>query len=153
MLKEASEFAGTVPVKYMLPHWKTASRYLFTSGSVNMRDAAVYVRENDWERAIALWKQTYEKKKKGKQKMYAAYNVALGYEMQDSIQAAEEWALKAQKEAYDIDKIEEKKKQGGIDVSDVPNYFAVTRYLGELQERKEGMTRLNVQMERFKNDF
>ena len=34
MLKEASEFAGTVPVKYMLPHWKTASRYLFTSGSV-----------------------------------------------------------------------------------------------------------------------
>ena len=153
MLKEASEFAGTVPVKYMLPHWKTASRYLFTSGSVNMRDAAVYVRENDWARAIALWKQTYEKKKKGKQKMYAAYNVALGYEMQDSIQAAEEWALKAQKEAYDIDKIEEKKKQGGIDVSDVPNYFAVTRYLGELQERKEGMTRLNVQMERFKNDF
>ena len=42
MLKEASEFAGTVPVKYMLPHWKTSSRYLFTSGSVNMRDAAVY---------------------------------------------------------------------------------------------------------------
>ena len=38
MLKEASEFAGTVPVKYMLPHWKTSSRYLFTSGSVNMRD-------------------------------------------------------------------------------------------------------------------
>ena len=58
-----------------------------------------------------------------------------------------------EKEAYDIDKMEEKKKQGGIDVSDVPNYFAVTRYLGELQERKEGMTRLNVQMERFKNDF
>ena len=153
MLKEASEFAGTVPVKYMLPHWKTASRYLFTSGSVNMRDAAVYVRENNWEQAIELWKQTYEKKKKGKQKMYAAYNVALGYEMQDSIQAAEEWALKAQKEAYDIDKIEEKKEQGGIDISDVPNYFAVTRYLNELQERKEGMTRLNVQMERFKNDF
>ena len=153
MLKEASEFAGTVPVKYMLPHWKTSSRYLFTSGSVNMRDAAVYVRENNWQQAIELWKQTYEKKKKGKQKMYAAYNVALGYEMQDSIQAAEEWALKAQKEAYDIDKIEEKKEQGGIDISDVPNYFAVTRYLNELQERKEGMTRLNVQMERFKNDF
>ena len=68
MLKEASEFAGTVPVKYMLPHWKTSSRYLFTSGSVNMRDAAVYVRENNWQQAIELWKQTYEKKKKGKQK-------------------------------------------------------------------------------------
>lgn len=28
--------------------------------------------------------------------MYAAYNTALGYEMQDSIDTALEWALKAQ---------------------------------------------------------
>ena len=28
--------------------------------------------------------------------MYAAYNAALGYEMQDSIDTALEWALKAQ---------------------------------------------------------
>lgn len=153
MLKEASEFAGTVPVKHMLPYWTTASRYLFTGGSVNMRDAAVFVREDNWEKAIELWKQTYEKKKKGKQKMYAAYNIALGYEMQDSIHQAEEWALKAQKEAYNIDKIEEKKNQVSVDFSDVPNYFAVTRYLNALQERKEGMTRLNAQMQRFNNDF
>ena len=50
----------------------------------NMRDAAVFVREDNWDKAIELWKQTYEKKKKGKQKMYAAYNIALGYEMQNS---------------------------------------------------------------------
>ena len=153
MLREASEFAGTIPVSHMLPHWKTASRYLFTGGSVNMRDAAVFVREDNWDKAIELWKQTYEKKKKGKQKMYAAYNIALGYEMQDSIHTAEEWALKAQKVAYDVDKIDEKKTQEGVDLMDIPNYFAITRYLNELQERKEGMTRLNAQMERFKNDF
>ena len=153
MLREASEFAGTIPVSHMLPHWKTASRYLFTGGSVNMRDAAVFVREDNWDKAIELWKQTYEKKKKGKQKMYAAYNIALGYEMQDSIHTAEEWALKAQEVAYDVDKIDEKKTQEGVDLMDIPNYFAITRYLNELQERKEGMTRLNAQMERFKNDF
>lgn len=153
MVKEASEFAGNVPVKHLLPYWKTASRYLFTGGSVNMRDAAIYVRENDWDKAIELWKQTYESKKKGKQKMFAAYNIALGYEMKDSISTAEEWALKAQKEAYDIDKIEEKKQQQNIDISDVPNYLEMTRYLNELEERKEGMTRLNAQMQRFKNDF
>ncbi|SHJ47445.1 DUF6340 family protein [Bacteroides stercorirosoris] len=153
MLKEASEFAGVIPVKHLLPYWTTANRYLFTGGSVNMRDAAVFVRENNWEQAIELWKQTYEKKKKGKQKMYAAYNVALGYEMQDSIYKAEEWALKAQKVAFEIDKIEEKKNQSTVDFSDVPNYLAVTRYLNALQERKEGMTRLNAQMQRFKNDF
>ena len=135
MLREASEFAGTIPVSHMLPHWKTASRYLFTGGSVNMRDAAVFVREENWDKAIELWKQTYEKKKKGKQKMYAAYNIALGYEMQDSIHTAEEWALKAEKIAYDVDKIDEKKTQERV------------------QERKKGMTRLNAQMERFKNDF
>ena len=32
-----------------------------------MRDAAVFVREDNWDKAIELWKQTYEKKKKGKQ--------------------------------------------------------------------------------------
>lgn len=153
MLKEASEFAGTVPVRHLLPHWKTDTRYLFTGGSVNMRDAAVFVHEDNWEKAIELWKQTYEKKKKGKQKMAAAYNIALGYEMLDSIHTAEEWALKAQQEAYNVDKVEEKKKQDTVDISDVPNYFAVTRYLSELTERKEGMTRLNAQMQRFKNDF
>jgi len=73
--------------------------------------------------------------------------------MQDSIHTAEEWALKAQKVAYDVDKIDEKKTQEGVDLMDIPNYFAITRYLNELQERKEGMTRLNAQMERFKNDF
>ncbi|MGG6550487.1 UNVERIFIED_CONTAM: DUF6340 family protein, partial [Prevotella sp. 15_C9] len=56
MLREASEFAGTIPVSHMLPHWKTASRYLFTGGSVNMRDAAVFVREDNWDKAIELWK-------------------------------------------------------------------------------------------------
>ncbi len=52
MLREASEFAGTIPVSHMLPHWKTASRYLFTGGSVNMRDAAVFVREDNWDKAM-----------------------------------------------------------------------------------------------------
>lgn len=153
MVAEASEFAGTVPVKHLLPHWQTASRYLFTGGSVDMRDAAVFVRENKWDEAIALWKQAYEKKKKGKQKMYAAYNIALGYEMKDSIDQAEVWALNAQKVAYDIDKIEEKKNAGTIEYTDVPNYFVMSRYLTELIERKEGMTRLNIQMQRFKDDF
>lgn len=152
MVKEASQFAGTIPVKHLLPYWKTASRYLFTGGSVNMRDAAVYVRENDWDNAIELWKQTYSSKK-GKQKMYAAYNIALGYEMKDSISTAEEWALKAQQVAYEIDKIEEKKQQENVSLADVPNYLEMSRYLNELQERKEGMTRLNAQMQRFKNDF
>ena len=85
--------------------------------------------------------------------MYAACNVALGYEMMDSISTAEEWALKAQEVAYEVDKIEEKKESPEVDAIDIPNYLAVTRYLKALQERKAGMPRLKAQMQRFKNDF
>ena len=84
---------GPFPVssQKMLPYWKTANRYLFCGGSVNMRDAAVYARDKQWNTAIGLWKQTYATQK-GKKKMQAAYNLAVGYEMQDSIASALDWA-------------------------------------------------------------
>ena len=151
LIETASEFAGSSPVQYLLPHWKTAPRYLFTGGSVEMRDAAVYVREQNWEDAIRLWKQVYETKK-GKRKMYAAYNIALGYEMQDSIHTATRWAAKAQHIAYDIDRVEEKTPQG-LDGSNIPNYVFTTLYVNELTERDQSIARLNLQMQRFKDDF
>lgn len=151
LIETASEFAGSSPVQYLLPHWKTAPRYLFTGGSVEMRDAAVYVREQNWEDAIRLWKQVYETKK-GKRKMYAAYNIALGYEMQDSIHTAARWAAKAQHIAYDIDRVEEKTPQG-LDGSNIPNYVFTTLYVNELTERDQSIARLNLQMQRFKDDF
>ena len=86
-----------------IPYWKTAKRYLFTGGTVNMRDAAIYVKENNWPEAIRLWETEYNSKK-GKKKMYAAYNIALGYEMQDSINTAYDWAVKAQEVAKSMAK-------------------------------------------------
>ena len=151
LISEASEFAGTVPVKRLLPYWKTAGRYLFTGGSVNMRDAAVYVREKQWDKAIELWERVYATKK-GKQKMQAAYNIAMGYEMQDSISTAYDWALKAQAEARKVEKIDEK-DLSHLDRADLPYYVLTTLYAVELQDRKDGLSRLNMQMQRFKDDF
>ncbi|MDE6348529.1 MAG: tetratricopeptide repeat protein [Bacteroides sp.] len=151
MVKQASGFAGTVPVKHLLPYWKTGHRYLFSGGSVNMRDAAVYAREENWSEAIELWKQTYNAQK-GKQKMYAAYNTALGYEMQDSISTALEWALKAQALAREKSKTD-KKKNGEIQEGTLSYYILTSMYVDELEKRKEGMTRLNIQMDRFEDDF
>lgn len=151
LIEAASDFAGSSLVRFLLPHWKTASRYLFTGGCVDMRDAAVYVREQNWPDAINLWKRVYEYKK-GKQKMRAAYNIALGYELQDSIDTAASWAAKAQRIAYDIDRIDAKTTQG-LDATDVPNYVFTTLYLNELTERRQGITHLNLQMQRFKDDF
>ena len=150
LIEAASQFAGTTPIRYLLPHWRTAQRYLFTGGSVDMRDAAVYVREGNWTDAIALWKRHYMHKK-GKQKMYAACNIALGYEMQDSIAAATEWAEKAQHMAYQIDRLDEKTADG-LNATDVPNYVFATVYLNELQERLQGIARLDAQMQRFKEE-
>lgn len=150
LITEASAFAGTIPVKHLLPHWKTGNRYYFTGGSIGMRDAAVYAKEGEWDEAIRLWKQEYEAKK-GKRKMQAAFNLALGYEMQDSVEVAVEWALKAQTVARETDKVDEL-QTGGLRSESAPNFYLTTLYVNELQERKEGMNRLTMQMSRFEEE-
>ncbi len=144
LIEAASQFAGTTPVRYLLPHWRTAQRYLFTGGSVDMRDAAVYVREGNWPDAIALWKRHYEQKK-GKQKMQAACNIALGYEMQDSIAAAAHWAEKA----VEITRQRAEKTESENDLS---YYMFAYSYWQELQERLQGIARLDAQMRRFEEE-
>lgn len=152
MLDEASDFAGTVPVKYLLPYWKTGKRYLYINGSVNMRDAAIYVREQTWDKAFALWQQTYKSTKSKKQQMTTAHNMAIYYEMQDSIAEAITWASKAQELARKVEKIEDKNAKE-IDYNRIPNYIMITLYLGELKVRQDGLAKLNVQMSRFNDDF
>lgn len=152
MLGQASEFAGSTPVHHLLPYWETGTRYYFIGNSAAMRDAGILAKEGNWNKAIKLWKETY-KKKKGKQQMYAAYNIALGYEMQDSIETAKDWALKAQTIAAQKDKIQVMQEKGNINIDNIPNYLITTRYLEALQKREEGLIRLNMQMGRFKNDF
>ena len=151
MLQQSSEFAGTVPVKQLLPHWRTSRRYLFSGGNVRMRDAAIYVKEKNWPEAVQLWKEEYEARKQGKVKMQAAYNVALGYEMQDSIDTAYQWALQAQNIARQIDGVD--KLSGEVNATDLPNYLMTTLYVNELKDRKDGLMRLNMQMKRLNEDF
>ncbi len=148
LVAQASEFAGSIPVKKMLPHWETANRILFTGGSVEMRDAAVYVREQNWTEALTLWEQVYEKAK-GKKRMRAAHNLALGYEMLDNLPKALEWAKNAQQLAFDADKVEQKKKATGIEAAEVPNYALESLYVTELEKRTSQMALLHTQMERF----
>lgn len=153
MLREASEFAGTIPVKQLLPLWKTSKRYLYTGGSVQMRDAAIFVRENSWDRAYELWKQVYDGTKKDKKKMKAALNIAVYYEMKDSLAQAEEWAVKAQQLAQKVDKKNIAENATYATIDDVPNYYMTTLYANELKERNSQLPKLKMQMERFNDDF
>ena len=152
MLEEAAAFAGTVPVKNIVPIWKKGTRYLYTGGSVPMRDAAIYVPENSWDDAYELWRQAFEGTKNQKKKMRAALNIAVYYEMKDSLAKAEEWAEKAQQLAKKIDKKNiTDSPQATID--DVPNYYLTTLYLAELKERNAQLPKLKLQMSRFNDDF
>lgn len=85
--KEASEFAASIPMEHLLPHWKRLVRNYYDGGNVDMRDAGVFVRENNWESAGELWKKVYDSKK-GKQRMRAAFNLALYCEMNDDYNQA-----------------------------------------------------------------
>lgn len=152
IIKEASEFAGTIPVKQLLPQWKTGERYLYMGGNVQMRDAAVYVREDSWDKAFELWDQVYNNTKNEKKKMKAALNIAVHYELKDSLQQAEEWAVKAQQHAKKIDKKQIEGKSEAT-VEEVPNYYLTTLYANELKERKSQLPKLNMQMNRFNDDF
>ena len=127
MLKEASEFAGTIPVKHLLPYWTSATRQLYANGSVYMRDAIIYVRENSWDKAFNLWQQAFETSKSDRKKMYAAHNIAVYHEMKDDIPEAEKWALKAQELARKVEKIDDEKK-GKQDLSRIPNYVMISLY-------------------------
>ncbi len=90
LIKDASEYAGTLPMKQLLPHWQEIFRAYFDGGRVEMRDAGVYVREQNWEEAARIWQKLYDNKK-GTVRMRAAYNLAVHYELQNEFERALEY--------------------------------------------------------------
>lgn len=136
VVKEASEFAATVPMKHLLPYWEEVNRTFFNGGNVEMRDAGVYIQENNWDAASLLWKKIYEQKK-GKAKMQAAYNLALYHEMQDDFEKALEYL----EEALLLAKDESAEKR------------LMEVYQLQLKAQSEKSRKLKMQMSRFDNIF
>lgn len=132
MIKEASEYAAQLPVKYLLPHWKEVSRYYFDGGNAEMRDAGVYVREQDWEAASVLWQKLHDTRK-GKTKMRAAYNLALYYELLEDFERAKEYLDIASSLA-----------QEGTWENQLIEYYRL-----QLEEQGQENRMLKIQMKRF----
>ncbi len=151
-IKEASQLAGTLPMTYILPHWKSADRYIYVGGTMHMRDAAIYLKENNWDAAYKLWEEAYQKTKKKKQQMRIANNIAVYFEMKDDIDESLVWAEKAQKAAYVIDKIEERDLKQTSFYS-ISNFVNTSRYVEELKKRKVDLPILNIQMRRIHEVF
>ena len=101
-----------------------------------MSDAGVYLRENNWDEAYSQWKIAYEKRK-GQQKMKAAFNIALYYEIKDNVEQAKEWLGKAKKLV----------KSGSRDEQ------LIAFYSLELEKRESKLSQLRIQMKRFDDNF
>ena len=136
-VRDASEFGAYSAVNCFVPHWVQATRYYYDGGPLPMREAGVFVREQNWAEALNLWTALYDKKKKGKQAMKAAYNIALYHEMTDNINEACKW----------IDIAASLVSPNTVDQKYVELYRKV------LSERQQKITRLNMQMQRFQDIF
>ena len=150
MVKQASDFAGTVPVKSLLPHWTTTERTYFTNGNIKMRDGVVYAREGQWDKAAELWQQAYNSSKSAKKQCYAAYNLALAYEMQDNIEEALKWITTALEKAATADKVHLTEAEDAYTSGRNPVRFMLTHaYYKELEKRHANIALLKAQLNRF----
>jgi len=148
LVAEASDFAGSIPVKHMTPHWKTSSRFFFNNGSPEMRDAAFFVQGNDWDKAFDIW-QKYFEKAKGIKKAHAASNISLYYEIKDDMDKAYEWGNKALELAKIANKIPEEMSE----INGYNDYGRIRQNQCILEERRNNFATLKMQMNRFNDDF
>ena len=157
MVREASDFAGSIPVKQLLPVWETGQRFFYAGGNVEMRDAAVAVRENSWDDALKLWEKM-NKAKGDKKQFYSSVNIALYYEMHDQLDKAMEYLKKA--ESIALEKYNKKHKDAKVQSLDEikgveldADNALIIYYKKELEKRLGDLQRLNLQMNIFNGDF
>ncbi len=133
----ASEVAARA-VKYFIPQWKPESRVFYAGGNVDLRDAAVYVNEQQWENAYTLWQRQYEAAKpNSRKKIWAAFNLALYYEINGNIDEAVKYAKEANELA---------KSRGNEEDKTMTTYYLS----GQLEHKVMRVHKLDLQMNRFK---
>lgn len=137
LLKDVADIAAEMLCRRLVPYWEQTERLYFAGGCVEMRDAAVAVDEGDWEEACREWQELYARRKQGKMKGRAAFNMALGQEMQGNFEEAEQWLRKAG----------EYMPEGSADKK-LWDFYAV-----KLRKRMDEHFRLKTQMGRFGNNL
>lgn len=118
---------------YLAPYWTSVERTYFSGGNIDMRDAAMFVSQNNWEKAGELWNAGKEKAK-GKLKEQFEFNLILYDEMTGNVEGAYKRCLEFQSRvasAYE-------------DLSVFSGY-----YLLILKQRISDIQRLNLQLQRF----
>lgn len=131
VIDDISYYVSDKYSEYFVPYWKQTYRTYYDGGTADMRDAGLFVRENNWEEALALWRKIYNQK--GRYSAKAAYNIALFYEYKSQPDKSEEW----------INRAESLSKEGSEE-----NYV-IKKYKSELDRKVRNVNVLTRQMNRF----
>ncbi len=134
-LEELSYYVGGKSADLFAPYWERQSRGIYTNGNYSFMQAAEYVRHDNWEEAMKLWKIVFENSKK-KIKARAAFNLALGSEVKGDFDGAHAWI----KECYDILKYLPANNRNQQDLLRMKAYFT------EIVKRTTQAKKLQIQV-------
>lgn len=80
--------------KRIVPYWQDVSRMIYSGPGKDLRDAAVFVKNNKWRNAGLLWNDLISHKKT-KVASNAAFNLAVAFERDDDLDQAYLWVAYA----------------------------------------------------------
>ena len=145
---QAVYLAALWALPMIVPQWKLEEFPFYTGANVWQRDAAVYVREGNWDGAANLWRQQLIHKNR-RRRMEAHLNMAVYHEMRDdNVEIARTHAQKA------LELSEERlKMKDGKPVETSSDYHLISEYIKEMERRGHDLERLKQQMYRFSNEF
>lgn len=126
-LGDAMIHAAEQATHTFIPYTEQVSRFVFVAAGGGWKSAEMAVMNNDWSFAERYWKQSLEKSKKPKVKIYALLNLALASEVKEEYANAVVHA----EEAVKLLKEQEKKQS-------LYKYYSFSKhYLDELIKRKK----------------
>jgi hypothetical protein len=94
IIEDAGFFAGQQYATRISPVWIRVSRTFYSKGSEELERASRYAKQGNWDEAAEIWKNTINSSDP-KIAGYAAFNLALSYEMNGDLNSALEWAEKS----------------------------------------------------------
>lgn len=80
--------------------WRDEKRQYFSKGDAELKHASLFIDDNNWESAMAIWKGLAENSKSKSLRSKAEFNLAIGYELEGNLEQAIIWALKSYKTMY-----------------------------------------------------
>lgn len=132
----------------IVPQWQLEEFPFYTGANIGQRDAAVYVREGNWDGAASLWCQQLTHRRRVR-RMEAHLNMAVYHEMKDDSIGT---ALKYAQEALKLSE-EGQKMKDGKPVTPTFDHMLISDYLKNLERRGHDLERIKRQMHRFSDDF